>query len=300
MANFQQIPSKTTNHSTLSGPTLSSWSRQQKIAMIAGFVILGFLIAMSACSKQASKPALVGVSNPAQTSPTPGAASATTAASTAPAPAAPVASKKAKKKRPATVTYSDPNSGVSFRYPRKYELATGEKALPAIEDIGPVPMNFVQPGGAAVATVAVPHTSYPGTDFTTAFFNVNVNRSLSEQECSQFAIVDTRNPDGEAVDPEKVEVGSMQLAKTTDFSADARKQAEAQYYHRYEGGACYEFVLGLGTAGYGTQDGVEPVGRDQVFAQLEKILASVKIQPVEVKTEQVAAKTPPSTEQEAK
>jgi hypothetical protein len=42
----------------------------------------------------------------------------------------------------------------------------------------------------------------------------------------------------------------------------------------------------LGTAGYGAKDGVEPVDRDQVFAKLEKILATVKVNPIE--QEQVA------------
>ncbi len=291
MANFQQFPHKT--NSNYSGATLSSWSRQQKIAMIAGFVILGILIALAACSKQAPKPALVGISSPETQTSTPAAAPAP------PAAPAPVAKKKTHKKRPAAiVTYSDPKTGVSFRYPRKYELASGDNIQPAIDGLGPVPMNFVQPGGTAVATVALPAASYPGTDFTTAFFNVNVNRSLSEQECSQFAFLDTRNPDGEPVDAEKVQVGSVDMEKTSDFSADAMKQGETQYYHRYESGACYEFVLGLGTAGYGTEEGIAPVNRDGVFAKLERILASVKIQPVE--QEQVVAKTPAATEQTAK
>jgi hypothetical protein len=168
-------------------------------------------------------------------------------------------------------------------------LATGEKARPELADIGVAPMNFVQPGGVAVATVALPAASYPGTDFTSAFFNVNVNRRLSEQECSRFAFVDTRNADGEPLDAEKVRVGSKDMEMTSDSSTNAVKQGEAQYYHGYENGACYEFVLGLGTAGYGTAGGVEPVDRAAVFARLEKILTSVKIQPVE--QEQVAEGT---------
>jgi hypothetical protein len=291
MTNFEKFPHKTNSNS--SGATLSSWSRQQKIAMIAGFVILGILIALSACSKQAPKPALVGISSPdTQTS---------TAAATPPTaitPAAPVAKKKTHKKRPAAiVTYSDPKTGVSFRYPRKYELASGDKIQPAIDGLGPVPMNFVQPGGASVAMVAVPPTTYPGTDFTTAFFHVNVNRSLSEKECSEFAFVDASNADGEPVDAEKLPVGSAYMEKTSSFAGDAMKQGETQYYHHYENGACYEFVLGLGTAGYGTQEGVEAVNHDEVFGKLEKILASVKIQPVEQK--QVVAKTPGATTEEA-
>src|SRR3979490_185658 len=210
MTNFQQVPNKT--NSNYSGTTLSSWSRQQKIAMISGFTILGILIALSACSKQSPKPALVGISSPeAQTS-----AAAAPGPSTTPAPVPPVAKKKTHKKRPAAiVTYSDPKTGVSFRYPRKYELASGDKIQPEIDGLGPVLMNFVQPGGSAGAMVAVPSTTYPGTDFPTAFFHVNVNRSLSEQECSQFAIVDTRNPDGEPMDAEKLQVGSTYMEKTS-------------------------------------------------------------------------------------
>jgi hypothetical protein len=282
MSTIWKSTSKITTNNTFTGTTLSSWSRQQKLAMIAGFVILGILLGLSACSKQSTKPALVGVSGPAQTA----AAPATTTATASTTPAAP---KKVHKKRPPTVTYRDANSGVSFLYPRKYELVTGDKAQPQFHDMGAAPMNFVQPGGVEVATVRLPAASYPGTDFTSAFFNVNVNRSLSEQECSHFAFVDTRNADDEPVDAEKVTVGSKDMEMTSDFSANAVKQAEAQYYHSYENGACYEFVLGLGTAGYGTADGVEPVDRAEVFKKLEKILASVKIQPVE--QERVAEKT---------
>jgi hypothetical protein len=143
-----------------------------------------------------------------------------------------------------------------------------------------LPMNFVQPGGVAVATVALPGGSYPGTDFASAFFNVNVNRSVSEQECAHFAIVDTRNADGEPVDAEKVKIGSTDMEMTSDFSANAIRQAETQYYHSYENGACYEYVLGLGTEGFATEGGIEHVNRDEVFARLEKILATVKINPV--------------------
>jgi len=271
---------QTTNNNTISGTTLSSWSRQQKLAMatIAGFAIVGLLLAVSACSKQSPKPALVSVSSPASIPA--GSAAAATPATTPTVAASPAPTKKPKK-RPANVTYSDANSGVSFLYPRKFALTSGDKAQPQLAVMGDVPMNFVQPGGVAVATVALPGGSYPGTDFESAFFNVNVNRSVSEQECAHFAFVDTRNADGEPVDAEKVKIGSTDMEMTSNFSASAIKQAETQYYHSYENGACYEYVLGLGTAGYGAKNGIEPVNRDEVFAKLEKILATVKINPVE-------------------
>lgn len=275
---------KSTNQatSTISGTLLSSWSRQQKLAMIAGFTILGLLLAVSACSKQSPKPALVGVSSPTATPATAAAAPvATPASAVATAPA-----RKAARKRPANVTYSDPNSGVSFLYPRKFALITGDKALPQFAPLGDAVMNFVQPGGVAIATVEAPAGSYPGTDFASAFFNVNVNRNLSEQECGHFAFVDSHNVNGAPVDVAKVKVGSTDMETTSNFSASAMTQTETQYYHNYTNGACYEYVLSLGTAGYGVKDGATPVNRDEIFARLEKILATAKINPVE--REQVA------------
>lgn len=272
--------SNNATNNTVSGTTLSSWSRQQKLAMIAGSAILGLLLALSACSKQSSKPALAAVSSTASTSATLAVTATPVAAPIAAALPAPA--KKTPKKRPANVTYSDPNSGVSFLYPRKFALTSGDKALPQLAGVGDVPMNFVQPGGVAVATVALPDRSYPGTDFASAFFNVNVNRSVSEQECAHFAFVDTSNADGEPVDAERVKIGSTEMEMTSNVSASATAQAEAQYYHSYENGACYEYILGLGTEGFATEGGVEHVKRDEVFAKLEKILATVKINPVEL------------------
>ena len=273
-------------NNTISGTMLSSWSRQQKLAMIAGFAILGLLLGVSACSKEGPKPALVGVSSPAPSSAPP--ATAVTAATILIAAELPARVKKTPKKRPANITYSDANSGVSFLYPRKFALTSGDKAQTKLAALGvnEVPMNFVQPGGVTLATVALPDGSYPGTDFASAFFNVKVNRGVSEQECARFAFVDTRNADGEPVDAEKVKIGSTDMETTSNFSAGAMKQTDTQYYHSYANGACYEYVLGMGTAGYGTKDGIEPVNRDEVFAKLEKILATAKINPFE--TEQCA------------
>jgi len=283
-------PNNQATNNTISGTMLSSWSRQQKLAMIAGFAILGLLLVVSACSKQSPKPALVGVSSPASSSATPAAA---TVPVTAPTTAAsPATAKKTSKKRPANVTYSDANSGVSFLYPRKFALTSGDKTQPQLAvSTNEVQMNFVQPGGVAVATVALPGGSYPGTDFASAFFNVNVNRSVSEQECERFALVDTRNSVSEAINTEKVTIGSTDMEMTSNFSANAIKQAETQYYHSYENGACYEYVLGLGTEGFATEGGIEHVNRDEVFAKLEKILASVKIKPVETECAEPAITT---------
>ncbi len=278
--------SKTTDN-TFTGTTLSSWSRPQKIAMIAGFGILGLFLGISACSKQSTKPAPVSVSTPATTT----APAVTTTAVAQPAPIAP---KKVHRKRAANVTYRDAGSGLSFVYPRQFKVTTGEAAEPQFGEMGKAPMNFVQPGGITVATVTVPSSSYPGTDFTTAFFNVNLHRNLTEAQCSQFAFVDKRDSDGETVAPEKVTIGAKNMNVTDDFSANALEQAEAKYFHSYENGDCYEYVLGLGTAGFGTGT-VDAVDRDRVFKKLEKIMATVKVSP-ELPAQELAKQSPKSTD----
>jgi hypothetical protein len=279
------------------------WTRAQKYSAIACFVLLGILLAVSACSKQESKPALAGISGSAPTT--------TSAVQIAAQPvlamganeqavATTAAPKKVRRKLAANVTYSDANSGVSFMYPRKAELAsavktqsatTGANYLPTNDPrtndlaTNDLPMNFVQSGGTAVATVALPRTQYAGTDFAGAEFRVNVNRSLSAEECPHFAFIDTSDADGEPIDAEKVKVGSTDMNMTSEFAGDATKQLETRYYHAYENGACYEYVLGLSTAGFGLE-GVHAVDRDEVFGRLQKILDSVKIQPAS--EEQVA------------
>jgi hypothetical protein len=268
--------------------SLASWSRQQKLALAASFSILALLIAVSACSRQSPKSALVAVPSLA---PLPSVAVPPSAAPAVPSPTLLAMAKKKARKRPAEVVYTDAISGVSFLYPRKFSLTSGDTARPDLAAVGDVPMNFVQPGGVAVATVALPDGAYRGTDFASAFFRVNLNRSLSEPECSHFAFVDSRTADGEPVDAEKVQVGSAEMERTSNFSASAIKQDETQYFHSYDHGICFEYVLGLGTAGLPAEGTLEPVNRDQVFATLEKILASVKINPAA--EEPIAEQTSP-------
>jgi hypothetical protein len=284
----KSTPNTATNNLSASSRPLTLWSRQQKFAMIACFTILAVLLIVSACSKQSSKSALVAVSSPTTSNPsatTPsvplsGSAISPIADSGTSASAA-ASAKKIARKRPANVLYADSNTGVSFLYPRKFALESGDKAQPQLAIVGDVPMNFAQPGGNIVATVEAPADSYPGTDFSSAFFNVNVNRNLSADACSHFAFVDTSNADGEAVDAEKVTIGDSVMEKTSSFAGTVEGYAETRYYHEYKDGVCYEYVLGLGTEGFSTEGNTKHVNDDEVIARLEKILATVKINPVE-------------------
>lgn len=265
------------------------FTRAQKIGAVACFALMGVLLAVTACSKEEEK------------------TQGTVISSTMPAPStvakAPVelpgtgtlaqgqpaaAPKKAHKKLAANVTYKDANSGVSFVYPRKFALSSGDNNQSRTAGINDLPMNFVEAGGAEVATVAMPGKSYAGTDFSAGIFRVNMNRNVSADQCTHFAFVDTSDADGEPIDAESVRIGSSDMKMTSEFAGDAAKQVEARYYHAYENGACYEYVLGLSTAGFG-QKGVQAVDRDEVFDKLEKILETAKVRSLD--QNQVAQKT---------
>lgn len=102
------------------------------------------------------------------------------------------APKKIVHKKPATVNYTDKATGVTFEYPRRYAIETGDAATHLVLS-NPIPMNFVQPGGVALAAVELPETGFANTDFSSAFFNVSINKSLTADQCTEFAVPQPKN-----------------------------------------------------------------------------------------------------------
>jgi len=260
-----------------------------------GTVVFGALLIVCSiavgCSSDKPQPASTN-NQPAMTQPTAPVVSTPASAPSAPAmqaTAKPV-HKKVVRKVPATVTYADKTSGVSFQYPRRYSLKTGEAADKLVSSDA-VPMDFVQPGGVAVAAVAVPESAYPKSDLGLAFFNVSVNKALTAEQCGQFseakpaAAVDPATPaEGTApvaAKPAKLMIGDMELASWETLASQGTREEASKYYHVFENGACYEFALKVTTSNIDNQGGATHVDRDQVFKKLEGILATVKIKPVE-------------------
>jgi len=260
---------------------------KQKTAALVGSLIVTALLAVfflgtSGCSKK--EPAKsVAMSQNQPTSP----ASITSPSTTAPAESQPPTptkpAKKSAKRRSSTVTYTNHTYGLSLQYPRSYILKTGDQAILHWTASEPVQMDFVQPGGVAVATIepprgsssrgSDPRSSHQGTAFT-SFFNVSVNPNLTSSQCTQFAFPKSGDAPVGPVSPAKVTVGAIEF----DEIEDAMPQADARYYHVFKNGACYEFALGLGTTVDEPKEGVTPVNSQEVFAKLEKILSTVKIQ----------------------
>ncbi len=195
-------------------------------------------------------------------------------------PAKPV-HKKVVRKAPVTMTYADKASGVSFQYPRRYSLETGDAANQLVAS-DPVPMNFVQPGGVAIAAVTLPTSVYPNGDLAAAFFDVSVNKALTAEQCGEFseakpaAPADSTTP--ATTQAAKLMIGDMELQSSETLASQGAREEASKYYHVFENGACYEFALKVATTGVETEGG-KHVDSKEVFQRLGKILATVKITP---------------------
>src|SRR3984957_19201361 len=234
--------------------------------------------------------------------------------------------KKVVRKKPATVNYSDKTYGVTFEYPRRCAIETGSAATELLSS-NPSAMNFVQPGGVALAAVELPETSFANTDFSSAFFNVSVNKTLSADQCREFAVpqpklattpatstepatasasaVQTESassapasksdsqpaptPSNDLASASKLMLGDLELRATEAVSGEGTRQSDSKYFHVFQNGSCYEFALNVTTVA--SEDGLtKPADRDKVFNRLEQILATVKIN--SVAAPEVAAEAP--------
>jgi hypothetical protein len=134
------------------------------------------------------------------------------------------------RKRPVTVNYADKTYGVTFEYPRRYAIETGDAATQLILS-NSIPMNFVQPGGVALAAVELPETNYANTDFSSAFFNVSVHKSLTADECGQFAVPaqkSTAKSDPAPITEVKPETATTGSAKVDEVKKDAPQESTAK------------------------------------------------------------------------
>ena len=253
--------------------------KDQTVGALGALAMFVVVIVIASCSRS-SKP--VAVQQPIQ--PTAQVAGpAVTVPDTVPAPVAVPVKAKTKKHRAATLSYVNPEYGISLSFPRNYQLKTGKEMQAASETAETAQMDFVHPGGVTLADVKLPDNSYPGTDFKSGFLNVSVNPGMTSEDCTQFAFPDAPAGPSQAktapVKTSKVKIGGIEFDQVESSEAAAMKPTNAKYYHVFSNGACYEFALGIGTESDGNVEGTTPVDREQVFGKLEKILATVKLQP---------------------
>ena len=255
------------------------------IATISGVLLL----VTNGCSKGSSKAAVVSSEPASPITPSAIVPSAGPVATAVQPAVTPKPAKKRVQRKAPMATYTEPDYGLSFRYPKGYLLKTGDEPGRDVAGLGPVQTDFVQPGAVTVAALELPRASYPGTDFTSGFFSASVNSAISQEQCEQFAFPKVEHPENQPGSASKVKIAGTDYMMVEDFGDS--KSAHAKYFHHFENGNCYEFGMGLNT----TDDniaGLKPVNRSLVFGRLEQILASVKLQPIEVHE---VAKVPEAT-----
>jgi hypothetical protein len=296
-----------------------AWGTKASALVFAAVLII--VSVTVGCSSEKPKPessnSQIPVTQPQpQTQPMP---TPVTQAENKPAPKKPVVHKK-----PATVNYTDKTYGVTFEYPRRYAIETGDAASELIQT-NPVPMNFVASGGVALAAVELPETGFLNTDFSSAFFNVSVHKNLTADQCTEFAVPQPKEavksettatsaevgkdvakqdpapttdaqpalktetkPSSEPASNSKLMVGDLELRATEAVTGEGTRQSDSKYFHVYQNGACYEFALNVSTDA-SSEGLVKHVDRDKVFNRLEQILSTVKINPI---TPEVTAEAP--------
>ena len=172
---------KETRSSLSWGARVESWGKNAGALVFAAVLIVCSVTV--GCSSDKPKPVISENQIPRTQAPSP--------ATPTPAPAMQAENKPAPKKvvhrKPATVNYADKTYGVAFEYPRRYAIETGNAAQDLVAS-NPLSMNFVQPGGVALAAVELPETGFANTDFSSAFFNVSVNKNLTAEQCNEFAV----------------------------------------------------------------------------------------------------------------
>ena len=275
-------------------PTPKKPSDKQKAVALASSLIatslLGVFLLESGCSKESGKTSAIVTPNQSVASQPSAPISTAPAATSTPVPSQPPAKKKSRQRKLSASTYTNAAYGVSFRYPTYDSLKEDDEANLELDGLGPLEMNFVQPGGTTISTVELPRKLFAGTDFNTAFFNVSVNPKLTAAECEQFAFPEETDLE---ITTSKTKVGATEFEAVEAYSEAENNQSDVKFYHVFQNGSCYEFALGLETATEEIPDeiklGVEPavkpaikpVDQNEVFRKLNWMLSTVKIQPVD-------------------
>jgi len=170
--------------------------------------------------------------------------------------------------------FDDDVYGVSFDFPKNYDLHEGE--LPDMDRglgyLGKIPMEFSTPGGVRLATIEVPRGAHPGTDFVNAFLTVSVLPNVTEAQCADFGSVE-----GDATPRLTRRIDGIEFRGRNESSAASMHQFSGTYLHGYSEDSCYEIGYGIATAGYGAMDGVKKVNNQSVLQKLEKILDTINI-----------------------
>jgi hypothetical protein len=183
----------------------------------------------------------------------------------------PSPTKHAPRDSPFTI-YNNPAYGVSFRYPRNFELQETfepDSTQPLEQLTGP------QSDSIPVAAVVIPNDAFPNTTFGGGYLQFVVNPAVTPETCESFAV--PSDPDW------RDSTGSSTISGITLHWRQSRSVANHRdYYTRiYAGffhGACYEFYLEVTDSISMAPDSAEkPADSPKILRQLDKIVSSLQL-----------------------
>ena len=181
-------------------------------------------------------------------------------------------------------TYSNPEYGLTFRYPRDYALEEGEVDehsffLRRQEEL--------EPDTKLLATVLIPEDGYPNTTFEHGSLQVLVHEGLERESCREMV-----DPENGAFGEKGVRVINTENAaiwwSEEKSSADGTQILEREYA-AFLGGRCYEFyaVVVVGEP-RDKEEAERQADAGRIIRQLEKILVSVHVTTAPVPVENVS------------
>ena len=158
---------------------------------------------------------------------------------------------------PAFAKYSDPDSGVSFRYPRNFALldstdddADSDRAISwqQAKEAGSGirsanELNADDPGATLIATVVVPGDAYPNTSFAGGSLQLAINRYQTAGSCRANLLArqgDAKAPNG------TVNAQVVSFAWIDTDTGDGSTEFYERDYAGFANDTCYEFFVRVG------------------------------------------------------
>jgi hypothetical protein len=171
--------------------------------------------------------------------------------------------------------YSNPQEGISFRYPRYYALEEGDLEersffLKRQEDL-----DIERPGARLVATLLIPEDGYPNTTFEHGSLQLVVNDSATSQGCAEIS----RGGEQATTKLKSLVLQGVLFRGAERQYLAAGTQVLERGYVGYSSGTCYEFSLVVAAEVATNPDAVtKPADETRIMRQLEKIVNSTQFQ----------------------
>jgi hypothetical protein len=179
----------------------------------------------------------------------------------------------------ALATYSNPEYGVTFQYPRNYPLDEGPLDAETFQNIAGLrsqeELESEQPGGVLAATIIVPDDSFPNTTFAGGSLQFAVNRYLAGEGCRNYPV--ERLGDSGGSNGSKAIQGVL-FAWADSDAGDGDTEFFERDYAGFANGTCYEFFVRVGVVNGDDSEHVKQLNQKKVVGQLEKIVGSMQWQ----------------------